>query len=489
MTPEDAQTEFTFGSAGIDEVEVVPWPLLLRLRGRFTPKRRPWFVLVIALSGLFTVSFTITLLAVSLKSIATDVGTTETTLTWVITGPMLAFGVVGPALGKAGDLWGHKRLYLFSLLGAAVFAGLTAVSWNALSLIVFRIVGAGLGSATGPASMAMIARVFAPSDRPKALGYWSMTGAAAPVLGVVAGGPLVDSVGWRMIFVIQAPLCLVAAVIALLWLPETERATEVHFDVKGAAFLGLGITSLLLALNRGGVWGWTHPVVAAGFVLGPIALVAFVSAERHASDPLIPLRYFKQRNFSAPIANQFFANFAYMGGFILTPLLLEDGLGYRTSHAGLLVVARPLAFAIAGPLAGYITMWLGARFSGVAGALLVAASMVVLATIARGSSDVVIVAGLALSGIGLGISSPAMAATIANAVDESDFGVAGATQQLFVQVGVLAGIQIMQTVQVSQQAARGLIGSYHVAYMAGGVVAVLGAIAALRVEPAARFRR
>ena len=487
---EDGDAGRSVGSVAIGEVDAVAWPLLLRrrLRGELSERRNPWFVLVIALIGLFTVSITITLLAVSLKSIAGDLGSTETTLTWVITGPMLAFGVVGPALGKAGDLWGHKRLYLFSLLGAALFAGLSAVAWNALSLIAFRVIGAGLGSATGPASMAMISRVFAPYERPKALGYWAMTGAAAPVLGVVAGGPLVDTVGWRLIFVVQAPLCLMAAVVALVALPETTRTPGVHFDFKGASLLGLGVTSLLLALNRGSVLGWTHPAVIIGFLLAPLALAGFVRAERNAIDALIPLRYFRLRNFSAPIVSQFFANFAYMGGFILTPLLLEDGLGYKTSHAGLLVIARPLAFAIAGPLAGYITMRVGERISGVSGALLVAGSMVVLASIAPGTTDLVIITGLALSGVGLGISSPAMAATIANAVDENDFGVAGATQQLLVQVGMLAGIQIMQTIQVSQQKARGLIDSYHVAYLVGGGVALLGALTALAVRPSARLR-
>jgi EmrB/QacA subfamily drug resistance transporter len=490
VTPEqdtgDPSEALTFEAGGVDEVSVVPWPLMLhrriarRLGARTTPS--PWLVLVVALAGLFTVSFTITLLAVSLKSIAKDLHSSDTTLTWVITGPMLAFGVVGPSLGKAGDLWGHKRLFLFSLSGAAVFAVLTALSWNALSLIVFRVIGAGIGSATGPASMAMISRVFPPEDRAKALGYWSMTGAAAPVLGVVAGGPLVDSVGWRVIFVVQAPLCVVGIVLAALLLPETAHGVRSRFDIRGAAFLGLGITSLLLALNRGGAWGWTHPVVPAGFLLGALALVSFVRAEQLAPDPLIPLRYFRLRNFSAPIANQFLANFAYMGGFILTPLLLEDGLGYTTSHAGLLVVARPLAFAIAGPLAGFVTMRIGERSSGVSGALLVGVSMVLLSAVGLGTSDLFIVAALALSGVGLGISAPAMAATIANTVDVGDLGIAGATQQLLTQVGVIAGIQIMQTVQVSQAGTHGLIESYGTAYLVGAGVSVLAALCALGVR-------
>src|SRR6185312_9071858 len=164
-------------------------------------------------------------------------------------------------------------------------------------------------------------------------------------------------------------------------------------------------------------------------------------------DPLLPLAYFKERDFAAPIAVQFFTNFAYMGGFILTPLLLADGLGYGTTKVGLLSIFRPLAFALTGPAAGYLCGRFGIRRMGVAGSLFVSASMVALSAVGEGTTYAYIIFALVLSGIGLGASSPAMAATIANVVDEADFGVAGATQQLAAQVGVVAGIQIMQTVQ------------------------------------------
>ncbi len=476
---------------GVEEANSVAWPLLIRSRLGEINRRAGdrsssrWFVLVIALTGLFTVSFTITLLAVSLVTIAGDLNTSEDTLTWVITMPMVAFGVVGPAMGKAGDLWGHKKLYLFGLLGAGVFAAATVFAWGPWSLILFRTLSASCGAALGPASMAMINRLFQGEERVKALGYWSFVSAGAPVLGVVMGGPMVETIGWRSIFAVQAPLCLIGVVIAFFFLPETERGERKRFDVAGAVLLAVGITSLLLATNRGSALGWSHPVVVGGFIVAPLAFWLFVRAERRAPDPLLPLSYLRRRNVVAPIGNQLFANFAYMGGFILTPLLLQNGLGYSTGEVGLLVIFRPLAFSITAPLAAHVTVRAGARFSGITGALIVGGSMLALAAIGLGSSVWWIGFALALSGIGLGISSPAMTATVASAVDMGDLGVAGATQQLVVQVGTVAGIQVMQTVQKSMEDSKGLIESYGVAYYLGAAMCVVAAVCAIfiRREP------
>lgn len=447
-----------------------------------------WAVLAVALAGLFTVSATITLLVVSLSTIATSLHSDASTLSWSITGPMLAFGLVGPAFGKAGDLWGHKRLFLFGLAGAGVFALATAVAWNAASLIVFRVLSASLGSATGPAAMAMINRLFRGPERVKALGYWSLTTAGAPVLGVVAGGPLVDAVGWRVIFVIQAPLCLLGFVLALVLMPETDRIAGARFDGRGAALLAAGVTSLLLATNRGAALGWTHPAVLAGFVLAPVCLYAFVRVERVALDPLLPLAWLRRRNIVGPLASQGLSNFAYMGGFILTPLLLEKGLGLTTGATGRLVIWRPLAFAIAAPLASRVTVRIGERVAGVVGAATVGASLLTLAAVTTTSSHVIVALGLALSGIGLGIASPALTAVIAATVAETDLGVAAAIQQLTTQIGAVVGSQLMVTIHDANVDSLGPIRSYGRAYQVGALVAAAAAGVAFVIRPTTRQR-
>ena len=150
------------------------------------------------------------------------------------------------------------------------------------------------------------------------------------------------------------------------------------------------------------------------------------------------------------------------------------------------MIARPLAFAIAGPLAGYVAIRVGERTSAVVGSAFVVASMIALSSVAPGSSDLVIIGSLALSGIGLGCSSPALAASIANAVDERDLGVAGAFQQMMTQLGVVVGIQVMQTVSVVRETSVGEVGAYGEAYLVGGFVAALGLVTALFVQSSQR---
>jgi EmrB/QacA subfamily drug resistance transporter len=399
-------------------------------------------------------------------------------MTWVVTGPLLAFGVMGPAVGKLGDRLGHRRLYLWGLLGATVMAGLSAMAWNAGSLILFRVLGSVEGAATGPASFAIISRVFPREQRVKALGFWSMIGAGAPVIGVVAGGPAVDAFGWRAIFLAQVPLTVIGLIVAWRVIPETPRSRAGSFDVAGAVLVGLGVTPLLLALNEGPRLGWSAPLVLGGFVMSPVMLAAFVRVERRAAHPLLPLAYLRRRNFTFPILTQTFLNAAYMGSFILTPLLLENVLGYSASRTGLLSIARPLAFAVAGPVAGFAAVRIGERSSALLGAGAIVGALLLMATLGAGSSDVMIMGALALAGIGMGTASPSLASSITNAVDEKDLGIAGAAQQMMTQVGIVLGIQVMQTVQQARLGPAGLGSSYHEAYLAGGVLAVAGLVTA-----------
>lgn len=479
---------------GADEVATVPWPLLLRQKVTERVEasdRYPWFVLATVLFGLFAVGFTITILSNAIPRIARDLDSDVSTLTWVLTGPLLAFAVVGPTAGKLGDIHGQRRIYLASLGAVTVFAGLTALAPSAGWLIAFRVLGAATGAATGPASLAIINRQFPPHRRAQAMGYWSMVAAGGPVVGIVAGGPVVEAFGWRWIFIAQVPLTIATLLLAAAILPTTRREwgpgeERPGFDLAGAAALGIAGTTLLVAVNRGPVWGWSHPAVVAGFVVAPLAALAFLRVERRARFPLIPLRYVRERNFAFPILTQFCTNFAYMGGFVITPLLLQEEFGYGETRTGGLLIARPIVFAIAGPVAGYLTLRTGERAAGVFGAASIALSMVALAAVAPGDGDLAVAGALALSGLGMGTSAPAMAAAIANSVHEDDLGIAGATQQMVNQVGVVIGIQVMQTIVAARGDAIGDVAAYGEAYLVGGVLAAAGVVLAVFVRSTAR---
>src|SRR4051812_7286883 len=255
---DEHDVDLTIEAPGADEVAVLPWPTLFRhrlARQVESSDRYEWWVLWTVLAGLFSVGVTITILAVSPPPIASDLHSDTTTLTWVITGPLLAFGVVGPLLGKAGDIWGQKRMFILALSLTLVFAGLTAIAWNAGSLILFRVLGAGEGAATGPASMALIMMVFRPEERVKAMGFWSLVGAGAPVLGVVAGGPIVEHFSWRWIYIAQIPFTALALIAALIVLPGRDKLRDTAgisrkrtgarqpLDIAGVLTLGIGTTS------------------------------------------------------------------------------------------------------------------------------------------------------------------------------------------------------------------------------------------------------
>lgn len=444
--------------------------------------RYPWIVTVTLLFGMFWVASTITILAVSRPTIAEDLHASVGSLVWVISGPTVAFALTGTTAGKLGDLYGHRRTYLVGMLGAALFALLSALAWSGGSLIAFRMLGAAFGAVAGPCSLAIINRLFAPAERSKALGFWSLVVAGGPVVGLVVGGPLVESVGWRVIFWAQGPLLLLAIAMSWALLPETPRRRDVHFDVKGQIVLFLGLGALLLGIDRSAVWGFGNPAVLACFALVPSALWWFVRVERQVEHPLIPMQWFTRRAFAIPVLVSFFLQFGYMGGFTLTPKLLDEMRGMSPETISLIMIPRPLTFAIAGPVAGLLAARISARTTVVAGMASLVLSMGLFAWVAPDPGTAVVVVALTLSGIGIGASQPAVAASVANSVDDQDLGIAGATQQLFAQVGTAVGMNFLETVQVATRPSMGLGRSYQLAYGVGTAVSVVGLLLATQLR-------
>lgn len=469
-------------TAGVDEVGISP--LRERMRTALVERAgvsRRKATMAVLLAGAFTVSFTITLLVVVLDTMARDLDSSVGVVSWSITAPMLVFAVVGPAFGTLGDLFGHKRVFVFGLLGAGLFAGLAALAPNAWMLIALRTLSAACGSATGPSAMAYTNRLFEPHERVRPLGVWSFVTAGAPVLGVVAGVPLVATVGWRIIFLVQAPLCVVGAAIAWWLLRDTERRPGVRFDAAGALTLGGGAALVLFGINRAGSWGFESPWVLGSLVGGVATLYLFVRVERRAEAPIVPPHWFRTRNVAFPVLSQSLANFGYMGAFMIVPQMLQDGAGLTLATVGWLIIARPLTFAVVAPLGARVTMRTGERFAGMFGSMTVFTSMIVLSTVREATPLWLIAFGLALSGLGLGMASPAMSALLANAVDDGQLGAASAMQQLVTQMGALLGATVMISVHEAT-IEQGILPSYANALVVGATLCVVAGLLASEVR-------
>lgn len=444
--------------------------------------RRAWLVTWTVLLGAFWVSSTITILAVSRPLIAADLGASVESLVWLISGPTIALALTGTTAGKLGDLHGHRRVYLVGMFGATVFVVASALAWSGASLIAFRVLGATVGAATIPSSLAIISRMFGPADRSRALGFWSLVVAGGPVLGLVVGGPLVEHLGWRAMFWAQAPLLAASAVLAAAVLPETPRQRDVHFDVHGQVALAVAMAGLLAGIDRATHWGVGSPVVLALFGSVPFALWWFVRVERACAHPLIPLAWFRRRSFAVAVAIGFFVQFGYMGGFTLTPKLLAEVSGLGADTVALAMVPRPLAFAVAGPVAGLLARRVSARATVVVGTSLLVASMASFAAAATDPALGIVVVALTLSGLGIGAAQPRLAATIANSVDNAELGVASATQLLVAQIGTTIGMNLLEAVQEGTRATAGAGGSYRLAYLVGALVSGVGVVLALQLH-------
>jgi MFS family permease len=254
---------------------------------------------------------------------------------------------------------------------------------------------------------------------------------------------------------------------------------------------------LMLALSVGPSLGWTGGWTLGMFLLSVASTACFIYRLRHAEHPLIPAYYFRRRNFAMPMILRATANFAYFGAFFLFPLLMEQGYGYSIPRVGALAIARPLTFALSSPIAGYVAVRIGERVSAVAGAAFLTASMGLFALLQPTSGAWVVAIALALSGLGMGVAMPSTSSVMANEVKVSEFGVMSAAQLLAMQVGEVAGIQVLETVQQSiarrrglshAHAGRALLATFHVSFVIGACVGAVGLVAATFIRSIPRRR-
>ena len=442
----------------------------------------PRAVLIVAITGLFATTFPVTVLTLAIPTIADDFGTSQASLAWLVTLPVLASALALPVLGKLGDLYGHRRVFVAGFALATLFTALTATATNPGLLIAWRTISQVAGGSTMPSSLALINSVHQGESRARAMGWWSMTAAGAPVIGLTVGAPAIDAFGWQTLFIVQAALMVVPVLASWLVLRETPRRFA-SFDIPGAVALAVGVGPLLLGVNRAPEWGVTSPSVIACVLLGLVGLIVFVVIEQRVVAPLVPLSFFHHRDIVSSLSSGFFTGAAYMGGFFVASLLLVEQFDYTLTSAVPILAIRPALFALFSPVGGRLAGRAGSRTGVLAGAVALAIGMSGLALgSAIDSLLVVVCVGFVFQGIGYGLLRPATTTALADAVDERDFGMAGAAERLTGQVGVAFGITIMATVY------GGKVSGFPPSFVVGLAFAVVGAVAALGMHrrPGAR---
>lgn len=440
--------------------------------------RYPRTLLVTCLLGMFCTTFTVTILTVSINVVADDLNSTPAVIAWVVTAPMLVQAVAMPILGRIGDMRGHRRVYLVGFSLTIVFSILTAAAWSPLSLIVFRCLAQLAGTATVPASFAMLFRAFPPEQRVRASAWASGTLSGASVTGLAIGGVVIDNVGWRPLFLIQAGLAAAALVPAFLVLAKDVHRVKVRLDRAGALALAVSAFALSFGANRAAAWG-LHPVVIGLAVLLPFALWALVRIERRAEAPVIPLGLLELRDIRAAGAASFFMNGAHMSSFLVTPLLLLTVFGYSATATSLLTLARTLSISLSAPIASRIGMRIGERQLAVVAATVMSAGMAALGVGAGTELIAVVLLSMVLSGFAFGHGQPSMLTLAGNAVESEHFGLVTSLQQTAGQIGAVTAMGAAAAIIGDSTAS----GPFAFAY---GMAAVLALVAAGAASTAGR---
>ena len=248
--------------------------------------------------------------------------------------------------------------------------------------------------------MALIFSVYPPEERVRAMGWWSMTTAAAPALGVAIGGPLVDLVGWRIVFLLQAGLSLCALALAFAVLRETTPK-RVRFDFAGSIALALGIGGLMFALGSLRSENVSALLVGSSVAVGILSLLLFVAIEKRVKDPLLPLAFFRARNFSATLVTNAMTSSAYMGAFVIAPLYLQN-LGYTATLIAFMILMRTGALTLASPIGGRIGEAWGERKASIFGCAIMTLGLAITVFAAANEYLAPFLLGLVLQGVGHG---------------------------------------------------------------------------------------
>ena len=434
-------------------------------------RRRLLFAVMLSVMGFGSLT---TIVTVALGTLATELDSTRTTLGWAVTGVLLTMAVATPLGGKLGDIRGHRCMFVIGSIASVVTTAACAFAWDATSLIVFRVLFGLSGALVQPAGMSLLMRAYGPQRRATAMGWFQFASTGAPAIGLVIGGPLIDVLGWRTLFLVFAATSLAALVVAVAVVRESPLGERLPLDVLGSVSLGLGILFVLLGVGTTARNGITDPLAPIEFAAAAIAIGTFVVAERRAPYPLLRLEYFGRRRFSAPMLANSLTQFAYMGGFVVTPLLLGDVYGYAVSAVAMIMAPRPGAFAATSPFGGALASRIGERIPMLVAGCCMIASMFSFAAGSAPGRVVFVIGGLLLSGISAGIGQPAYAAMVADSVDEADVGVASGMNQTMLFVGIVSGIQVMLVVLGDDPSQQRFVGTY----LFGASVAALGLVAA-----------
>lgn len=432
------------------------------------PQAHPdrWKILPVLLLAPFMGSLDGSIVNVALPTIAGRLGVGMAGIQWAVSSYLIVISALVLVFGKVADKIGKVRVFAFGFLAFGLGSALCAASWSLPVLIMARSAQAVGASMFMSSNQGIIATIFPPEERGRALGLIGTTVAVGTMVGPPLGGIMVDLFSWQSLFLINIPISLFAFAAGVKLLPKDGKAGSLAgFDLAGSGlFIGF-IVGLFYFLLNGSRSGWGSPAELASLAAAAACALLFVLRERRVADPMIDLSIFRNGFFSISVVCVLLAFAVTFCVNIVQPFYLQAALGMSPSAAGLLLLAAPLASGLAAPLSGYLSDKLGAKALTIAGLAIMLGALGLMGLLGLASSPAFVAACLALFGLGGGVFGSPNTKLIMSQAPRDKLGIAGSVNALARNMGMVSGIAFALALLGS--GARGAAPQEPAAFIAG----------------------